>query len=104
MEKPTPHYPLARVKHLIEAGAFRVTESALERAARDFLIDSSSDVADRVLRLEQRDFYKSMTSYHDSKLWQDVYHAPIEDRLAYVKVQIFQDRTVVISFTDLEDG
>ena len=56
-----------------------------------------------MLGLEVKDFYKSMTTLHDSTLWQDVYHPNIEGTRAYVKVQIADDTTVVISFKTLED-
>jgi len=56
-----------------------------------------------VLGLDVRDFYKSMTTLHDSTLWQDVYRPNIEGTPAYVKVQIADDTTVVISFKMLED-
>jgi hypothetical protein len=30
-------------------------------------------------------FYKSMTSYRDHRIWQDVYHVPSEAGLLYIK-------------------
>lgn len=56
------------------------------------------------MRLDGKDFYKAMTTLHDSRLWQDVYHPRIGDTLAYVKVQIVDDTTVVISFKNLEEN
>jgi hypothetical protein len=41
-----------------------------------------------------------MTQYRDHKFWQDVYHKRIGAKTAYVKVQIADDRTVVISFKE----
>jgi hypothetical protein len=63
----------------------------------------ASQLAECVLGFEGKDFYKSMTTLHDSTLWQDVYHPKIEETPAYVKVQIVDDTTVVISFKSLED-
>ncbi len=103
MEKRKPHYPLARVKVLIQEGMYRVTRTALRCAVRDFGYADPSQLVGRVLRLEAKDFYKSMTTHHDSTLWQDVYRPLIEDTPAYVKVQILDDTTVVISFKALED-
>ena len=60
-------------------------------------------MAQCVLGLQVKDLYKSMTTLHDSKLWQDVYHPRIDGVPAYVKVQIVDDTTVVISFKTLED-
>lgn len=35
--------------------------------------------------MKQEHFYKSMTSYKDSRIWQDVYHVPYEGKVLYVK-------------------
>ena len=103
MEKRRPHYTLKRVKALIHEGAYRVTRTALQCATRDFGFVETSELADCVLGLDARDFYKSMTTLHDSTLWQDVYHPSIEGTPAYVKVQIADDTTVVISFKTFKD-
>ena len=103
MEKRKPHYALSRVKALIQEGAFRVTRTALQCAVRDFSYVQSSQLAKCVLELEFRDFYKSMTTLHNSALWQDVYHPDIGGTPAYVKIQIVEATTVVISFKRLED-
>lgn len=39
-----------------------------------------------------------MTSEYDNKLWQDVYYVPIGKEIAYVKLQIVSDESVVIQF------
>jgi len=59
-------------------------------------------LAECALRLDVREFYKSMTTLHDPTLWQDVYHPKIEGMPAYVKIQIVDDTTVIISFKALE--
>ena len=46
---------------------------------------SVSDVVSLVNRLQRKHFFKSMTSFHDHRQWQDVYHLPDEDRVLYVK-------------------
>ena len=35
--------------------------------------------------MQRKQFYKSMTSYADSGLWQDVYHVPSPAGMLYVK-------------------
>jgi len=35
--------------------------------------------------MQREHFYKSMTSYSDSRLWQDVYHVPSPVGTLYVK-------------------
>jgi len=103
MEKRTPHYALSRVKELIRRGAYRATRTALQCAIRDFGYIEAGQLAGFVLTIESKHFYKSMTTLHDSTLWQDVYRPKIEGALAYVKVQIVDNTTVVISFKRLED-
>jgi motility quorum-sensing regulator/GCU-specific mRNA interferase toxin len=38
-----------------------------------------------VASMTSRQFYKSMTSHHNSAQWQDVYHVPYDQLLLYVK-------------------
>jgi motility quorum-sensing regulator / GCU-specific mRNA interferase toxin len=71
MEKRTPHYRLSRVKELIRQGAYRVTRTALHCAAQDFSLTDTRDIATSVGGLASGDFYKSMTTYQDSRMWQD---------------------------------
>ena len=104
MEKRKPHYALSRVKALIRQGAYRATRTALQSAARDLGYIEASQLAECVLGLDAKDFYKSMTTHNDATLWQDVYHPLLEETPAYVKVQIVDDTTVVISFKTLEDN
>ncbi|TAL21032.1 MAG: hypothetical protein EPN94_12695 [Nitrospirae bacterium] len=45
-------------------------------------------------------FFKSMTAERDSRVWQDVYHAPCpNDKTAYIKLTR-QAGTVVIQFKE----
>jgi motility quorum-sensing regulator/GCU-specific mRNA interferase toxin len=71
MEKRTPHVPLARVKELVQAGRYEVRISAAQGAAALGL--EVEDVIDVVMALSNIDFYKSMTTYADHRVWQDVY-------------------------------
>jgi motility quorum-sensing regulator/GCU-specific mRNA interferase toxin len=104
MEKRKAHYPLATIKALVEQGAYRVTTTALRCAAHDFGLVDVAQVADCVIGLSGQEFYKSMTTIHDSSLWQDVYRPRIGGVAAYVKVQIVSETTVVISFKALEES
>ena len=104
MEKRTPHYPLARVRALLEAGHYRVTESAQDSAANHFCIIDLADIAAVVMRLKRTEFVKSMTTYSDMRVWQDVYCPHIETCPAYVKIQIAHNETVVISFKRWESN
>jgi motility quorum-sensing regulator/GCU-specific mRNA interferase toxin len=47
-------------------------------------------------------FQKSMTTYRNHTIWQDVYHVPLSGgRVAYVKLTL-QDGAVVIQFKNKE--
>ncbi len=35
--------------------------------------------------MTEKQFYKSMTSYNNYKLWQDVYHVNYDGKILYVK-------------------
>jgi motility quorum-sensing regulator/GCU-specific mRNA interferase toxin len=49
-----------------------------------------------IVALGRVDFYKSMTTHADHRVWQDVYHAatPV-GRVAYIKLTQFNQRPVV---------
>lgn len=79
-----------------------MTRTALHSAVRDFGYAKPSQVAESILELKSRDFYKSMTTLHDPTLWQDVYRPRVRGIAAYVKIQILENTTVVISFKTLE--
>jgi motility quorum-sensing regulator/GCU-specific mRNA interferase toxin len=47
-------------------------------------------------------FYKSMTSFANSAIWQDVYHVPHVAIVLYVKFTTDAEGYLVISFKDKE--
>ena len=50
--------------------------------------------------LSRREFYKSMTTYADQRVWQDVYHAATPIRKdAYIKITL-RDAAPVIQFKE----
>ena len=86
MEKRTPHYDLARIQAAVaQLGVAAFTKTALD-GGRDMGL-TSTEMLDVVASLTRRDFYKSMTTHADHRIWQDVYHAatPVE-RVAYIKI------------------
>jgi motility quorum-sensing regulator/GCU-specific mRNA interferase toxin len=49
-----------------------------------------------IAALTRRDFYKSMTTYADSHVWQDVYHAMTPVRKdAYIKITLRHGAPVI---------
>jgi len=53
-----------------------------------------------IASLTRRDFFKSMTTYNDHRVWQDVYHATTPVRKdAYIKITM-RDTAAVIQFKE----
>ena len=98
MEKATPHYNLPAVKTLIEAGKVRSTQSALVgAAAMGFNFDGIIAV---IMALTPKDFYKSMTTHADHRIWQDVYRAITDAGEVYLKLTVIDD-VLIVSFKEL---
>lgn len=99
MEKRTPHNDLATVKRLVGAGAVRATKTAINGAwALGF---SEPDMHLVVLALTMKDFYKSMTTHADHKVWQDVYKPTTEVGVLYLKLTVEND-VLIVSFKENE--
>ncbi|MFK0572854.1 type II toxin-antitoxin system MqsR family toxin [Endozoicomonas sp.] len=98
MEKRTPHRKLSIIKSLVEADKVRFTGSALSGAAA--LGFDSNDIIKAVLLLTNKDFYKSMTTYADHKVWQDVYKPVTSAGEVYLKLTV-TDGVLVVSFKEL---
>ena len=96
-EKRTPHYDLALIKTLIQENRYIITHTALDNARCDFDL-KAKDMISEILKLDNNCFYKSMTSKYDYKIWQDVYHLHINKDIAYIKLQIVSNKSVVIQF------
>ncbi len=79
MEKYKPTYDLEEFKR----SDFIITSTAGNNALE--LGFELSDVRMVVSTMKKEHFYKSMTSYKNHKVWQDVYHVPYENFVLYVK-------------------
>ena len=98
MEKRSPHCPLQRVKSLVEAGKVRTTHTA--RAGAIALGFSYTDMLAVVIELKPSDFYKSMTTYADHTIWQDVYRPKTKAGDVYLKLTVADD-VLIVSFKEL---
>jgi motility quorum-sensing regulator/GCU-specific mRNA interferase toxin len=88
LEKRKPSFDLERFKAV--AGnplTLDMTRSALT-TARGLGFDTLA-ITRLVRSMTRSMFYKSMTSYADSRQWQDVYHVPADD-----------DLTIYLKFTE----
>jgi motility quorum-sensing regulator/GCU-specific mRNA interferase toxin len=98
MEKSAPHCKLPVVKAMIEAGKIRSTMSALAGGAAlgfDF-----AGIVEVVLALTPTDFYKSMTTHADHRIWQDVYRPMTAAGEVYLKLTVIDD-VLIVSFKEL---
>lgn len=98
MEKGTPHCKLSVVHLLVEAGKVRSTMSALTGGAAlgfDF-----QGIVGVIMALTQKDFYKSMTTHADHRVWQDVYRPTTAAGEVYLKLTVIDD-VLIVSFKEL---
>jgi len=98
MEKCKPHHVLNEVKKVIaDPRRQSFTLTALQDGAKLNL--TPEEMEELVPGLSPRDFYKSMTTYADHHIWQDVYHTMTRHGdLVYVKIGGSGDQPPVISF------
>lgn len=100
MQKGTPHCRLPVVKALIAAGKVRATSTAY-RSGRDIGVVDVAGMCELVMALTAHDFYKSMTSHANHRVWQDVYHGRTAAGIAvYLKLTVLDD-VLIVSFKEL---
>lgn len=98
MEKRTPHCKLSAIQEMVRAGKVRATRAAqVGGADLGFDFDGLLDV---VLSLKMTDFYKSMTTYQDHTIWQDVYRPMTKAGEVYLKLTVVED-VLIVSFKEL---
>ena len=98
MEKHLPHSKLTKVKELIADGKVRLTTSA-SRGGRELGLDDA-EIIGVVDNLTTKDFFKSMTTNADHKIWQDVYKPSTEVGDVYIKLTVVSD-VLIVSFKEL---
>ena len=98
MEKATPHSKLAVVRALIEASKVRSTQSALVGAAA--MGFNFEEIVAVIMALKPKDFYKSMTTHADPRIWQDVYRPTTDAGGVYLKLTVIDD-VLIVSFKEL---
>lgn len=103
-EKRKPTYDLAAIKSTFAtAAALNATGKAIiDAAALGF---GSHEIVQVIQSIDRSHFYKSMTSYDDHRVWQDVYFVPSQVGELYVKftadaVTEFK----LLSFREKDDG
>ena|SRR3989338_7137780 len=98
MEKRSPHYLLADIKEqMITVEAMNFTSTAQNGIRAAGMV--KAEALEVVRGLSRTDFYKSMTTNKDHRVWQDVYHAEWRGKPLYVKIQQ-ADSYIVVSFKE----
>jgi motility quorum-sensing regulator / GCU-specific mRNA interferase toxin len=103
VEKRKPTYDLEAFKSACgNVETLHITGVALRGAASLGL--GRDDVAEIVGTMRRQHFYKSMTSYADHRVWQDVYHVP--SRLGPLYIKFTTDAVtefLLLSFKEKDD-
>ena len=86
MEKSRPTYDLDAIKTTLGSVETLAMTSTALRDAIGLGFDRAG-VAATISGIDRRMFYKSMTTFADHRVWQDVYHIPVEGMVLYVKFQ-----------------
>jgi motility quorum-sensing regulator/GCU-specific mRNA interferase toxin len=94
VEKRRPTYDLTAIKTALgSVETLAMTSSALRDAMTSGF--DRAGVVETIAGIERGMFYKSMTTFADHRVWQDVYHVPARGLTLYVKFQA----DVVTEFT-----
>lgn len=98
MKKKKPTYDLNDFIEVMSSD-FKITFSA-RKSAYDLQMNDS-DILTIIQSMDRKMFFKSMTSYQNHKIWQDVYHVPTsfegESLTLYVK---FTGQLITVISTD----
>lgn len=99
INKRTPTFDLTSIKaEFSTVRCLRITRTAHNTACA--LGFSLQDIVDIIQSIARKHFYKSMTSYSDYQIWQDVYYVPYEDIILYIKFTIDDEGQLLISFKE----
>jgi len=99
MEKFSRTYDLKGIKAAFQTkDDLRITRTARQHIVKLGL--SLEDVVQIIQSLVPQNFYKSMTTYADSQIWQDVYHVRFNQIELYIKFMIDDEGHIIVSFKE----
>jgi motility quorum-sensing regulator / GCU-specific mRNA interferase toxin len=99
-EKLKPHYALANIKAEF-ADPAKLNRSFVSKLGADDLGMDDSAVVAVIQALSHSDFDKSMTSFADHRIWQDVYKPSVGGPALYVKFTLDAQKALfLISFKE----
>jgi motility quorum-sensing regulator/GCU-specific mRNA interferase toxin len=99
VEKLKPHHDLTAIK----AAFGKVEDLRMTKTAHDGALGlglALQDVVDLIQKTTRSQFYKSMTTIADSKVWQDVYRVPWKTKVLYLKFTTDAQGFLVISLKE----
>ena len=100
MEKIKPHYSMVAIEQAY-CDPFHLNRSFVPEQGADDLNLDDGDFVDVIPGLSRADFEKSMTSYADHRVWQDIYKPKIRGKELYVKFTLdAQQSLLLISFKE----
>ena len=104
LEKKKPAYNLDTFKATFSsARQLKATGRALLDAAALGL--GRSEIVDIIQTMDRVHFYKSMTSYANHQIWQDVYHVPSDVGVLYIKFTADAiTEFLLLSFKEKDNG
>ncbi|QBZ91675.1 type II toxin-antitoxin system MqsR family toxin [Pseudomonas viciae] len=85
MDKSTPHYDMAVIKADIKRLGRNAFTTTAKKTAWTLGLNVS-DMLEVVCELERKQFYKSVTTYDDHRVWHDVYRTHSHGLEIYIKV------------------
>jgi motility quorum-sensing regulator/GCU-specific mRNA interferase toxin len=85
MEKNTPHYELAVIKADVRRLGGKAFTSTAKNSGRVLGLNLV-EMQEVIFELQGKMLYKSMTTYDDHRVWQDVYHINSYGLEIYIKV------------------
>ncbi|MFS8332903.1 type II toxin-antitoxin system MqsR family toxin, partial [Escherichia coli] len=91
------HRALSEHKTLSISWSHYPTRSALLNA--DELGLDFDGMCNVIIGLSESDFYKSMTTYSDHTIWQDVYRPRLVTGQVYLKITVIHD-VLIVSFKE----
>ncbi|MHC8393005.1 type II toxin-antitoxin system MqsR family toxin [Pseudomonas sp. LB3P93] len=85
MEKSTPHYDLAVIKADVRRLGGKAFTSTAKNDGRVLGL-TLVEMREIIFELQRKMLFKSMTTYDDHRVWQDVYHINSYGLEIYIKV------------------
>ena len=106
VEKRKPHYDIKKLKKFFARESTRMITKTAQKGAASLGYMDEEDIIEVINKLFAQHFYKSMTTYQNSQVWQDVYKFKDNEKKLYIKLQLSLDnsKTVLIQFKRDEGG